>query len=347
MRALGLVTLRNYMSNDSHKIYGIKYYGQYKPTFSYKLGDYLYIVPSGWEMVDYGPAKIRQNISYFISEESETEDSLKEKFRDWLIFDSFILCDGFPVYFYDENTIGNTVEIFDSNFINISTDPTEYKSTNYNDIGSIVLLTRENEMELSYIDLYKTYNSLSGKDKDIIEWFVSKPSKKHSRLNPIYNVRYWQLFHLTVILEKLIGLPPRCTQQFEKCTECNYEAQPHYSVSRNKWLDDYLNNLINEKDIKDQYRKIIIQAFQLRNKFAHNPLIDKSGYPEIPIGFTDIYGHDRAIDEYKENSIALDSLLRTLSEICRYFLLNKFFKLNFFKKITPLMATTVGNSGAA
>lgn len=335
------------MTNNSRRIYGMKYYGQYKPNSSYSLGSGFYIVPGSWEMVNYGGGQVRQNISHFVTIKLESETSLKEKYRDWIIFDSFILNDGFPIYFYDENKIGNTIEEFEPNFIGSTNDSKEYKSENYSDIDRIVLVTRDKQMELSYLDLYHGYTKLSKKDKDLIEWFVAKPSRSHTRLNSIYNNSYWQLFHLIVILDTLIGTPPACGYKYGNCPECNFEPYPHYSVPRKKSLDDYLDKLINEKEVKEQYSEIISRAFQLRNKFAHYPLIDRSEHPEIPIGFTDVYGHDRTLTEYKDNSAALMSLLLSLNDICRYLLLNKIFKLSYFKKIKPLHVTCVGNTSNA
>jgi len=339
--------LGKYMTNNSQRVYGIKYYGQHKPNSSYSLGDGLYIVPGAWEMVDDRGAHIRQNISYFVATELESEDSLRKKYRDWIIFDSFILYDGFPAYFYDENKIGNAIEKFEPSFIDSSDHSKEPKSEDYNDIDRIVFSTQDKQMKLSYLDLYKDYATLSKEDKELIEWFVANPSRSYTRQNSIYNDSYWQLFHLTVILDTLIGIPPNCAHKYENCPECGFEPYPHYSVRRNIWLDDYINNLINVKDVKDQYSEIIILAFQLRNKFAHSPLIDRSELPEIQIGSKDIYRHDRAIEEYKQNSIALRSLLSSLNQICRYLLLNKLFKLNFFKKIKPLHVACVGNTSTA
>lgn len=335
------------MTNHSQRIYGIKYYGQYKPLGPYELEEGLYIVPGDWEMVSYGVAQARQNISYLVTTRLESEESFKGKYRDWLIFDSLVLYDTFPIYFYDENVTGNAIEEFEPSFIETIGQIEEYKSKNYDDIDQIVLLTREKQMELSYRDLFRTYISLDKKDKELIEWFVAKPSRSHTRLNPIFNVSYWQLFHLTVLLDTLIGIPPRCNHKYEQCPECKFEPYPHYSVSRNRWLDEYLTALIKDEDVKNQYSEVINQAFQVRNKFAHFPVIDRSEHPEIPIGFTDIYAHDRAIDEHRENSIALQALLVNLNDICRYLLLNKLFSLGFFKKLKPLLATRVGNSGAA
>ena len=70
--------LGKYMTNDSQRVYGIKYYGQHKPNSSYSLGDGLYIVPGAWEMVDARGA----HISYFVATELESEDSLRIKYRD-------------------------------------------------------------------------------------------------------------------------------------------------------------------------------------------------------------------------------------------------------------------------
>ena len=335
------------MTNDSPQVYGIKYYGQHKPKSSYSLGDGLYIVPRGWEMVDDRGSQIRQNISYFVATELESEDSFRKKYRDWIIFDSFILYDGSPAYFYDESKVGNTIEVFEPSFIDSSDHSKEYKSEDYNDIDRIVLSTQDKQMELSYLDLYKDYAALSKEDKELIEWFVASPSRSYTRPNPIYNDSYWQLFHLIVILDTLIGIPPSCAHKYEKCPECGYEPYPHHSVRINIWRDDYLNNLIIVKDVKDQYGEIISQAFKLRHRFAHSPLIDRSEPPEIQIGSKDIYYHDIAIADYKENSYALHSFLYGLNEICRYLLLNKLFKLNFFKKIKPLHVACVGNTSSA
>lgn len=205
------------MINHSHRVYGIKYYGQYKPNGSYELEEGLYIVPGDWQMVDYGHAKVRQNISHLVTARLESEDSFKGKYRDWLIFDSLVLYDAFPIYFYDENVTGNTVEEFEPSFIETKSQSVKYKSENYDDIDRIVLVTGEKQRDLSYRDLFRTYSALGKKDKELIEWFVAKPSSSHTRLNAIFNVSYWQLFHLTVLLDTLIGNPPSCNHTYKQC----------------------------------------------------------------------------------------------------------------------------------
>jgi hypothetical protein len=91
-----------------------------------------------------------------------------------------------------------------------------------------------------------------------------------------------------------------------------------------------------------EYALIIEAAFALRNKIAHVPVFDRSTMPEVPVGQTHEYGTERAVEEYRNDNAALQSLLVSARTIAHHLLLKKAFAIHSFRKLSSLKVTTVG-----
>jgi hypothetical protein len=198
---------------------GVRHLGQYKPSRPYPLTDGLQLIPAGWDMFSYGSARVRLNISYLVGSEILSDTELAEKYRNWLVFDAFALDDQFSIYCYDENSAGG-IDTVPSDLIRFDEQNPDYKQVDYSNIQRYFLrteLVQTSESILSYRDLYAVYQTLDPKLRDLIEWYVSKPFRSHLRLGAFFNPNYWQLLHVTILLERLIDSPPACTHSFGKC----------------------------------------------------------------------------------------------------------------------------------
>jgi len=175
----------------------------------------------------------------------------------------------------------------------------------------------------------------------MIEWSVSQPYRSHSRAGAFFNPNYWQLFHTMVLLEKLLGRTPTCSQDFGKCHVCGRKPPAHEPMTRREWFQQFLAKHINHEELVQEYARAIETGVLVRNGFAHNILFDSSTFPETPSGEPQEYGIDRAIAEYLGDSNALKALLLSLSRIARYILLNRAFGVDYFPRLPQLKSLRV------
>ncbi|MGF7130539.1 hypothetical protein P3T40_002014 [Paraburkholderia sp. EB58] len=325
---------------------GVRHLGQYKPSRPYPLTDGLQLIPAGWDMFSYGSARVRLNISYLVGSEILSDTELAEKYRNWLVFDAFALDDQFSIYCYDENSAGG-IDTVPSDLIRFDEQNPDYKQVDYSNIQRYFLrteLVQTSESILSYRDLYAVYQTLDPKLRDLIEWYVSKPFRSHLRLGAFFNPNYWQLLHVTILLERLIDSPPACTHSFGKCPSCGVESQAHPSIRRSEWLRMALDSQIGVAEIVEEYARVIEKCISVRNKIAHTPTFDSSAFPNVAPGETHTYTSERAIAEYLHDSFALQSLLVSATYIGRYLLADKAFGTKHFAKLLPMKATGVGSS---
>jgi hypothetical protein len=332
-------------SQDFVNSRGIKYLGQYKPNIPYELGDGFLLLPAGSVMFPYGPnSEVRLNVSYFVSTASRNDAELSTAFRDWLIFDAFILSDHFPIFYYDENLIGSVESVPDE--VAKSSQTPDYKQIDYSNIAYVSLgfgPTQDGLPSLSYMDAYRNYRALPFDKKDLIEWFVSGPRRSQARPMPFFNTSYWQLLHFTILLERLIGSPPPCTQSFS-CETCQRSLPPHDSKSRKKWRRQFLSKRIHSDIVVEEYARLIETGIEVRNKFVHATLFDRSSMPELTPGETQTYGTGRAVEDYEHDSVALSSLRNSLNNVCRYLLLDVAFNTGFFMNLRPLNVIRISES---
>jgi hypothetical protein len=326
----------------------VRYIGQYKPTRPYALNNGYLIVPAESAMIPYvSGSQAQMNISYFVAAYDLSDSALKTSYREWLAFDAFVLHDHCPIYYFDKHTVGE-IERVPVGVPKSTPDP-GYKQIDYENIAQVMLMAEAepNKSELpraSYSELFVTYRGLHLDLKDMIEWSVSFSSPSSSRVNAFFNLNYWQLFHATILLERLIGLPPNCPQSFGTCPVCSFSPQPHYAMPRRKWTREVLEKRISDDAIVEEYDSVIDTGIRLRNKMAHTPLFDRSTYPELSPGERLTYEVERVLDEYEHDAHALLSLLISLRTIARYLLLDKVFGTRYFARLRPLYVASVGGN---
>ncbi len=320
-----------------------RYLGQHKPIAPYPLTNGLLILPAGSGMFPYGPGgEIRLNISFLVGSKEMSNSDLIIKYREWLVFDSFVLNDHFPIFYFDESKTG-ILEIVPTGELHEEATP-DYKQIDYGNIADVVLMTAPEKKELpkiSYSDLFAIYCGLPSEIREMLEWFVSEPYLPFTRDKAFSNTNYWQLVHKTILLERLIGMPPKCSGSFGPCTVCGLSLPPHNSVPRRKWLRQYLATRIDNDGIAEEYASVIEAGVDVRNKIAHVPMFDRSSMPELVPGEPQTYGVDRAIGEYEHDSVALNSLLNSLRDIARFLLLDKAFRIKYFPSLRPLKVVRV------
>lgn len=322
----------------------IRYLGQFKPTSPCRLSTSLILLPAGAGRFPYGPGAslIRLNESYLISTDEIDHKTFEGVFRDWLIFDAFILHDHFPIWYFEEMLIGSVMPA--PAVPPVDPGQPEYKQFDYANIGHIVLETGSDQADgpmLTYTDLFARYRALSRENRELLEWFVSTPRRACSRLESFFNTTYTELLRITTLLERVVGLPPYCLERAPRCGICGNTSLPHYSMSRREWLRHFLQR-ITDPDTADAYARLITQGIAVRNKVAHGPLFDRSSLPVLEFGETATYDAQRAIEEYLDDSIAMSAFLISLRRVCRYLLLDTIFGTAYFGKLSPLHAMRVG-----
>jgi hypothetical protein len=327
-------------------IRGIRYLGQYKPLADYTLADGIKIVPAGSDMFPYGPpgAKVKLNICFFTGH-NISDMALKDNYRQWLAFDSFLLRDHFPIFYFDEGKVGE-IETIPTHITNQAKTP-DYKQIDYGNVANVMYITDSKIAVLPVLDyskLYQQYKNLASDTKDMIEWLVSWPYQSSSRKNAFFNTNYWQLVHATVLLERLILLPPLCSHSFGKCPVCKSQSQGHHSVARKIWVQQFMEERINDNQVASENTRIVITSISVRNQIAHAPLFDRSTYPELEPGAPTIYGVDQTIASYEHDSIALQSLLTSLKNISRYLILSDAFGIKYYPRLTAYRAVHLKGS---
>lgn len=333
------------MTNE--KLRAIKYVGRYKPRISYSIGNGLLIHPAGVEMVEYrfgaSTTQMRLNVSYFASQNGIPETELTMQYRRWLTFDAFILEDDSPIRAFDMQITGHLGVIPDQTF----DDPThqDYYTQDYDNISGAIFGYSPDEPSLpkvSYSEIYHQYLKLSDKSKEMIEWYVSYPTyldQVYNKPSVFFNQNYWQILHLVILLDKIIGQPISCQQSPKKCVYGRTHA-PHYSKSKSEHLIQFLMSRIGISEIAEDYARIIQTAYKVRNPMAHMPYFDRSSH-EAPLEQPEIYDTSRAITDYKDDSAALKLLITSLREVVRNLILNDAFGIIFFKPLKKLTSFPV------
>lgn len=328
---------------------GVKYVGQYKPVTPYSFAGNLVICPAERSAFPYGPqgGEIYLNISYLVGPDEMTNEVLETTYREWLIFDSFILNDHYPILFYDDNRAGKLETVPFRSGGKQDSEQLDYKQINYANMGDFLSLTspaKECLPVISYSELYDRYQQVPRSIKDMIEWYVSTPNRPFTRYRAFSNIAYSQIIHMVILLETLIDKSPTCPSALAPCGICGYKPQPHPRMRRKKWLQTYLCSKITDDKIVEEYISIIEAGQVLRNKNVHVPTFDRSSLREIPSGQTHTYGIDRAVQEYKDDIYALESLSVSIRTVARYILLNNAFGVAHFPKLNPLKVTCVSSN---
>ena len=338
-------TIQNSMINE--KFQAIKYVGRYKPRSSYSIGNGLLILPAGVEMVEYrfgaGTHQIRLNVSYFASETGIPSTELTKQYHKWLAFDAFILNDDSPICAFDMQIIGHPEAI--PNIVSDNHIDADYWTQDYDNISGAIFGYAPDEPRLpkvSYSEIYQRYLSLPDKNKEMIEWYVSFPTyltQVYCRPNVFFNPNYWQILHMIILVDKIVGQPAACQQSPKQCA-CGRALAPHHSQSRSEHLMQFLMSRIGIIEIAEDYARTIETAYKVRNPMAHEPHFDRSSH-EAPLAQPEIYDTSRAATDYKHDSAALMLLIMSLRKVARNLILSDAFGINFFEPLGKLTSFPV------
>jgi hypothetical protein len=337
----------NVVTVDSNGFEGrraVRYIGQYKPIRPYPLANGLVILPAECGMIPYvSGSQVRMNISYLVGPNDLSDAALTAAYREWLAFDAFVLYDQYPMFYFDEYMVGE-VDTVPAAVPRQAPSP-DYKQIDYEDIAKVMLMDESQPAGIpraSYSRLFAAYQGLCSDLREMVEWSVSLPFRSRPRSN---SLGYWELLHKTILLDRLIGSPPNCPQSPGTCTACGFPPLPHHAVRRRDWTREVLANRIDDDEVVEEYARVIDIGVGVRNRIAHNPLFDRSAYPELSPGERQTYGVDRAIEEFKHDAVALQSLLISLKVIARYLLLDRAFGTRHFRRLQPLHVARVdGNN---
>ena len=322
---------------------GILYYSQFKPTIPCEIAEGVFVVPSGWQFVPYYGASVRAGRSHFVTPSDWPDEAAWMKFREWVCFDSFLMNPQGTTYFDNGLFVPETVAytVHEGSF---GDEGDCYKTVDYSDVSNFlvdeIFEKPENTPSLSYTELYTKFQTLTEEEREGIEWFVAPPPPAR-RVDGFYS-NYWALLHSTILIEKLIGLPPKCERQSEPCDACGTTPQPHYKINRKNWMRQVLDSSIQDPTIVEEYLGVIDAAIRVRNRISHGPYLDRSSIPAIEMGQTLSYGSERAIAEYKHDSSALLALQIGLRKIARGVIVEQIFGIKHFTSLPELKTMLIG-----
>jgi hypothetical protein len=161
---------------------GILYYGQFRRREPYAIADGIAIVPSGWHMLPFpSGGALRLSRLHFVMPVDWSDQVARERFRDWVIFDAFVLMNGRASILFD-NHIFRFEDVTYSVDVGSIGDAADLRYlVNYDDVSSYLVAEPSSVVNVppwSYAELYKTYLTLPAKTKSAIEWlFLHRPGR--------------------------------------------------------------------------------------------------------------------------------------------------------------------------
>ena len=177
---------------------GVVYFSQFKPSGPYAIADGIVIVPSGGLMLPmHGGGALRMSRSHFVAPADWPNDVVLDRFRDWLVFDCFVMMNSHGAVHYDDN-----LHVFE--IIANPEDGGDVRyAVDYSDVAGFlagVHVARPEGLPVrSYADLYDAFRALPPETRSAIEWFVSQPPSPR-RFAPLFG-QYWGLLHMTILIE--------------------------------------------------------------------------------------------------------------------------------------------------
>ena len=239
---------------------GIFYYGQFRPREPYAIADGIVIVPSGWHMLPLPPSggALRLSRLHFVMPPDWSDKKAWERFRDWVIFDAFVLMNSRASILFD-NHIFQFEDVSSSVDTGVIGDAGDRQYVvDYNDVSNYLVeepFSAVNVPSLSYWELYKTYLTLPAKTKSEIEWFISAPPSPSS-FDAFFG-SYWGLLHVLNLIGYIIGDPPNCDCKSEKCDRCGSPPRTHRRLSQRDWRREQLNARISDNHRVEEYATLI------------------------------------------------------------------------------------------
>jgi len=317
---------------------GVLYFSQFKPTTPYTFADGIVVVPSGGLML---PIRVGATLwmsrSHFVAPADWPDNVVLERFRDWLVFDCFVMMNSHGAAHFDDNL--HVVEII----ANPEDGGDLRNAADYSDVVEFLVgvhVARPDDLPVrSYADLYDAFRVLPLETRTAIEWFVSQPPSPR-RLDPLFG-HYWGLLHMTILIENLIGLPRACECLSAECEVCKTPPRPHYKMSRGVWLRQELTRRMEAPQLVEAYASLIEAGKRVRDKMSHGPHFDRSTPLLMSRGQVASYDVDRTIEEFKRDSHALLALLISLRDIAHALLVDQAFGIKHFRPISDLKVATV------
>lgn len=286
----------------------------------------------------HGGASHWMSRSHFVAPADWQDEVVMKRFRDWLIFDCFVMMNSHGAAHYDDNR--HVFEAID----NPKDDSHSRNAVDYSDVVGFLVGSHVGKPEglpvRSYADLYQTFLELSQKKRAAIEWFVSQPPSPR-RIDPLYG-RYWRVQHMIILIESLIGSPPICEAESTICKTCERVPPHHHQVSRREWLRQELERRTASPDLVEEYVLLIEKGISIRNKISHVPTFDRSTLPAMQTGERASYDSSRAIYEFESDTYALDTLLVTLQQIAHALIVDEAFNIKHFREPPILKVAMVG-----
>ncbi|OYV88856.1 MAG: hypothetical protein B7Z57_14385 [Acidiphilium sp. 37-60-79] len=286
----------------------------------------------------HGRASLWMSRSHFVAPQNWQDGLVLKRFRDWLVFDCFVMMNSHGAAHYDDNR--HVFEIVHSS----GGDGDLRNAVDYNDVvGFLVGVHAERPKGLpvrSYADLYDAFQGLDSKTRAAIEWFVSQPPTPR-RFDPLFG-QYWGLLHMTILIESLIGLPPNCECQSAECQVCGALSRSHHKMSRREWLRQELMRRVEDTTLVEQYVLLIQAGKKVRDPMSHGPHFDRSIRPRMNPGEAVSYDASRAIDEFKNDTDALETLLASLRDLAHALLVDEAFSVKYYRRPSGLKIAMVG-----
>jgi hypothetical protein len=260
---------------------GILYYGQFRRREPYAIADGIAIVPSGWHMLPFpSGGALRLSRLHFVMPVDWSDQVARERFRDWVIFDAFVLMNGRASILFD-NHIFRFEDVTYSVDVGSIGDAADLRYlVNYDDVSSYLVAEPSSVVNVppwSYAELYKTYLTLPAKTKSAIEWFISAPPRP-SQFDAFFG-SYWALLHIINLIGDIIGDPPTCDCKSEKCDRCGSPPRTHHRVSQRDWRREQLNAWLSDNSRVEEYATLIETGYRIRNRMSDGPLFDRSPPP--------------------------------------------------------------------
>jgi hypothetical protein len=314
---------------------GILYYGQFRRREPYAIADGIAIVPSGWHMLPFpSGGALRLSRLHFVMPVDWSDQVARERFRDWVIFDAFVLMNGRASILFD-NHIFRFEDVTYSVDVGSIGDAADLRYlVNYDDVSSYLVAEPSSVVNVppwSYAELYKTYLTLPAKTKSAIEWFISAPPRP-SQFDAFFG-SYWALLHIINLIGDIIGDPPTCDCKSEKCDRCGSPPRTHHRLSQRDWRREQLNAWLSDNSRVEEYATLIETGYRIRNRMSHGPLFDRSSLQPAVHGQTEVYDVDRAVKEYETDSTALSALSDGLQKIAYALLVDRAFGIKYFSPI--------------
>ncbi len=318
---------------------GIKYFGQFKLNEPVEIDQDVFIVPAGWDWIDFGNGLSgRACVSYFVGPESWSDSENLDRFRDWVIFDCFVMWNPYGISLYDKGKL--PIEPVRHNAYN--NGPVGKEDADYTIDSADICCTLVQEFErpthipkTSYPELYAMYRGMGRAKKEMIEWAVSTPP---SPVQPnAFFGSYWSILHKAILIDSIVGPPPTCSEKTETCQKCGRPPQDHHAMSRKDWLKHFLIDRIKDEAIAEEASSTITAALQIRNPMSHGPHFDRSTRPSMATHFeTRTYSHLDAIKAFKSDSHALGALNAMLYRLAHSLAVSEAFEVSYFRPAEAL-----------